>query len=220
MCGRFALNRGLGQLRAHLRVLGVVSNGRTFTPSNNIAPNSVVPVVSNSEIHLMTWGTECLSNTVINARSEHIASRFAGDVSERRCVIPADGYFEWNSAREPFFLRPRAGNLIFFAAFYNKRKEFVILTRAAVREIARIHDRMPIIFSVAQIQEWEGPGWTEMLRTQPPGLVFWPVEKASLRTGFTGEECLRPLGEPSKAQLRLEEAVKSDSREKLRNFLD
>ena len=181
MCGRFALNRAIAQLRALLNVNRVVENGRRFAPSNNIAPGTTAPIVANNEIRLMNWGMSVRDRTVINARSETVATTFASDVSERRCVIPADGYFEWNKEKQPFFFKT-GEDLMFLAGFYTKNGDFVILTREGSSQVSAIHHRMPIILTMAQIEDWVGSKWTSVLGYVPPVLTFFAVSRYSLRS--------------------------------------
>jgi putative SOS response-associated peptidase YedK len=216
MCGRFALNMGLGQLRARLNVRRVSTNGRTFVPSNNIAPQDTAPVVSGDSIELLTWGIAGATTTIFNARSETAASTFRRDIAERRCVVPADGFFEWTKQRQPHFFKHGSGEMMFFAAFFTGRGEFVILTRDANDSVAPIHDRMPIIVMHAQLPHWEGPHWAAMLADKPPSLMSYPVARTALRSGFTGEECVRPLVE--KKESTLDRFLKAEKNAAIRSF--
>ena len=207
MCGRFALNRAIAQLRALLNVNRVVENGRRFAPSNNIAPGTTAPIVANNEIRLMNWGMSVRDRTVINARSETVATTFASDVSERRCVIPADGYFEWNKEKQPFFFKT-GEDLMFLAGFYTKNGDFVILTREGSSQVSAIHHRMPIILTMAQIEDWVGSKWTSVLGYVPPVLTFFAVSRYSLRSGYTGDECVAPIKGQTKTQRKLEDLLK------------
>jgi putative SOS response-associated peptidase YedK len=218
MCGRFALNMGLGQLRARLNVRRVSTNGRTFVPSNNIAPRDTAPVVSGDSIELLTWGIPGATMLVFNARSETAASTFRRDIAERRCVVPADGFFEWTKQRQPHLFKHNSGDMMFFAAFYTVRGEFVILTREANASVQPIHDRMPIILTLAQIPHWEGPHWPAMLADKPPILMSYPVARTALGAGFTGESCVTPLVE-KKTGSTLDRFLKAEQKANLRSFL-
>jgi putative SOS response-associated peptidase YedK len=217
MCGRFALNRGLGQLRAHVNARRVVTNGRTFAPSNNIAPRDTAPIVANEEIQLMSWGLPLRGINLFNARSETVAEKFGRDVYERRCVVPADGFFEWTSNRQPHYFKRNDDEPMFLAAFYTTRGEFVILTREANDCVSKIHDRMPIILSLSQIGFWQSHHWSAMLSDKPPTLYTYPVARAPLGSGNTGEECVRPLKEGGDFK-RLTAIIKSDTKTRLEKF--
>ena len=212
MCGRFALNRGLGQLRSYINARAVNTNGRTFNPSNNIAPGSSIPVVTHNEVNVCVWGVERLEHTMPNARSENVRNIFRDDIESRRCVVPADGYFEWDSSGQPYFFK-RSNELLFLAAFYNNRGRCCILTRDASNQVKGVHRRMPIIFNLAQIALWDSKQhWGEMLSSNPPSLDFYPVMKMALRPGYSGPECITQI--KVKKQLGLLQFVKSKTKEK------
>jgi putative SOS response-associated peptidase YedK len=215
MCGRFALNRGLGQLRAAVNAGQVVPHGRAFNPSNNIAPGQVAPIVAGAAIQLLSWGSNRGNINLINARSETVIEKFRDDIINRRCLVPADGYFEWDKSKQPHLFKHPTHDLMLLAGLYNGRGEFLILTREAVGAGAGIHHRMPIIFTVEQIPMWEGPHWSEMLREQPPKLNYWPVCRSALRPGSIGEECVRPLKLPVGQVGRLEEMVAEETQRKI-----
>jgi putative SOS response-associated peptidase YedK len=198
MCGRFALNRGLGQLRAHVNARRVVANGRTFAPSNNIAPRDTAPVVAGDEVQLMAWGFPLREVNLFNARSETVLQKFGRDIRERRCVVPADGFFEWTKERQPFYFKKPEDELLVLAAFYTTRGEFVILTREASDCVSKIHDRMPIILTLGQIPFWQGDHYSAMLNDKPPLLFSYPVSRAALGSGRSSEECVRPIEGKSK----------------------
>lgn len=211
MCSRYAFSRGLGQLRRVVRINRVNTNGHQFNPSNNIAPGSIAPVVSNQEIMLLSWGTQILTNTVINARSETVLTKFKKDISDRRCVVPADGYFEWNQDKQPYFFHNlNKDDMMFLAAFYNERGEFVILTREASKQVAKIHKRMPIILTIQQIEIWEGQNWNSILSDNSPKISFYPVSRLSLRHGYTGIECITPIKIEGKVQISLLDMLKQN----------
>jgi putative SOS response-associated peptidase YedK len=214
MCGRYALNRALAQLRAAVGAQAVADHGRNFVPSNNIAPGTHAPVVRRNVIELMHWGASRGSINLINARSETVESKFAGDMNaNRRCVVPADGYFEWNSQKQPFFFKHTSSDLVFLAAVFDASQNFVILTMAASEQISSVHERMPIILTLEQIGLWESGHWREALSGKAPMLNFYPVGRAALATGHNGEECIRPISVKKKAQNTLDEMLKSSKRQ-------
>jgi putative SOS response-associated peptidase YedK len=208
MCGRFALNRAIGQLRQRFANRRVAPAAREFTPSNNIAPGTTVPVLAGDAIQLMAWGTQ-RRKFVINARSETVAQKFGKDIKERRCVVPADGYFEWEKkSKQPYFFRENPGDLMFFAGLYTAKGEFVIITREAAPALAWIHDRIPLILRDDQLELWEGSEWPSQLAREPPALSWYPVARASLQAGHTGEECVKEIKIPKNPQRTLEDMFK------------
>ncbi|KAH0791742.1 Clan CA, family C19, ubiquitin hydrolase-like cysteine peptidase [Histomonas meleagridis] len=205
----FALNRALAQIRRVAGVQNVNTNGKTFTPSNNISPGSVAPIVTAEEISLLLWGTQVLTNTVINARVETVMKKFQNDITQRRCVVPADGYFEWNKEKQPYFFHKQNDEIMFLAAFYNQRGEFVILTREATKQVNSIHHRMPIIFGIDQLALWSSPKWEILIKENEPIVSFYPVSRLSLRPGYTGAECIAPIKVETKVQKSLLDMLKT-----------
>lgn len=220
MCGRFALNRALGQLRANINVRRVNTNNRTFTPSNNIAPQSTVPTVMNQEINLLLWGIENMGNTNPFFRCEGITKTRPDDIKERRCVVPVDGYFEWCKAHgqnQPYFFSNKNGDLLFLAAVYTASGRFALLTRDASNQVKNVHDRMPVIISLAQIPIWESNNWRDMLQENPPSLNFFPVSRMALRPGYNGPECVTEI--KVKKQSGITDFLQKKNKEKIEEVL-
>jgi len=209
MCGRYALNRALGQLRANINNANIVENGLNFVPSNNIAPTANVPVVINGIIHLKVWGTKRQTGMLINARSETVREKFRDDAIQRRCLIPADGYFEWNQEKKPHFIYEESHQLIFFAGIYLQSGEFVILTREAHPSISSIHHRMPIIMTLNDMHHWESQNWISVLNRDPFNVKFHLVSSLSLKNGYNGMECVKPV-KPGSIQKSLIDMIKKE----------
>lgn len=205
MCGRFALNRAITQLRALLSGRRVVENEHRFIPSNNITPTTPVPVVLADEIRVMIWGIQSVKR-IINARSETVMEKFGSNVRQRRCLVPVDGYFEWNAEQQPFFFT--GGEPLFLASFYTNTGEFVILTRAASSQVSRVHKRMPIILTMSQIDQWMGDSWVSVIGLVPPSVVFFRVSRIALKAGNNSESCVKPLKEKMARQRRIDSLLK------------
>jgi putative SOS response-associated peptidase YedK len=105
--------------------------------------------------------------TLINARSEEALEKasFRNAMRWRRCLIPADGFYEWTGPkgkRRPFLLRPRDGRLIAFAGLYERWRDkdgaeidtVTILTCAANATVSALHDRMPVVLPPEQFETW------------------------------------------------------------------
>ena len=180
MCGRFTLAEGDGKLvEARLGVPpGALAD---YTPRYNIAPTQpyfvVVTAYENRAIVPAKWGLVLRDSKdasraaqLINARSETAASRsaFRDAFKSRRCVVPADGFYEWSgprTARQPHWIRRRDGQLLLFAGLYEEwhpaggdsETTFTILTCTANSTIVRLHDRMPVILSDRDADDWMNP---------------------------------------------------------------
>jgi putative SOS response-associated peptidase YedK len=180
MCGRFTLTK---RDRSVLeRRLGVPAGALgDYLPRFNIAPTQdyfvVVTAYENRAIVPAKWGLvpqgskdASRAAQAINARSETVASRsiFRDAFKSRRCVVPADGFYEWTgprSARQPLWIHRRDRQLMLFAGLYeewtptggNAVTTFTILTCAANSTMAVVHDRMPVILSDRNAEDWMNP---------------------------------------------------------------
>jgi putative SOS response-associated peptidase YedK len=94
---------------------------------------------------------------LINIRAETASRKFASAFAHRRVVVPADGFYEW-SGKQPVLFKPRTGGIFVFAGLAEQlpdgREAFAVMTMAADGEIARIHDRMPVILARDAVQAW------------------------------------------------------------------
>lgn len=173
MCSRYNLTSPPEAVRAYF---GYVDTPN-FPARYNIAPTQGIPVVLLDEtgarrFRLMRWGLlpafvkdPKKFPTLINARSEDVLTKasFRHAVRRRRCIIPADGFYEWTGPkgkRRPFHLRPPS--LIAFAGLYERWQDpqggeldtVTILTCAANRIVAALHDRMPVVLAPEQYEDW------------------------------------------------------------------
>jgi putative SOS response-associated peptidase YedK len=181
MCGRYRLSC---RKQAIEEYFGAGANDIEWEPRYNIAPtqpvltlrqNAIQPV---RELSLMKWGlipswAEDASNAagMINARSETAASKpaFGDALKFRRCLIPADGFYEWQRTskfRQPFCFEVREGELFAFAGLWDRwkkaRGEWLescsILTTTGNALTLDIHERMPVILHRDQYDHWLDPG--------------------------------------------------------------
>ena len=133
-----------------------------------IYPTDTVPAIANSRdlcptALAMQWGyTMPDGKRIINARSETASEKplFKDGMLQRRCLIPASGYYEWekrDGEKIKYALKPEGADLLYMAGIYRLEKgnpAFTILTREAAPGIAFIHDRMPVILPEAARKEW------------------------------------------------------------------
>jgi putative SOS response-associated peptidase YedK len=174
MCGRFVITSPPAALRA---AFGYMEQPN-FPSRHNIAPTQPVPVViiENGARHfrLMRWGLvpawvkEPKKFTlIINARSETVLDKpaFRNAIKRRRCLIPADGYYEWQDAqgrKRPFYIHPRDGQVIGFAALAEtwtgpngeELDTVAIVTTAAGPDLAVLHHRVPVTIAPADYERW------------------------------------------------------------------
>jgi putative SOS response-associated peptidase YedK len=185
MCGRYTLTAPAEQLalRFDLDPASVPAVEARY----NIAPSQPVPVVvarpdGQLALEWMRWGfqpawaTEARRPAPINARAETLLERpfFRSAVRQARCLIPADGFFEWQARRDrggkqPLYIRLKDGGLFALAGLYTHGPEnpdgsggtCAIITTAPNPLMQPIHDRMPAILDRADEARWLDPEITE-----------------------------------------------------------
>ena len=175
MCSRFSLAEERDFLASRLGVSAIAL--ANYRPRYNIAPQQehfiVTAEYENRKLTAARWGLTTNPDQhgrrryLINARAETVENRptFAEAFAQRRCVIPASGFYEWTGpsyARQPFWIRRSDGDLLLFAGLYQDgenndagiQSAFTILTCAANSTLATIHDRMPVILSDRDADDW------------------------------------------------------------------
>lgn len=144
MCGRYTQTADLKTLKERFGIRGAAP---ALGPRYNIAPGQEAAVVlPGRSLELMRWG---LGGRLINARVE-TRRTFAS----RRCLIPADGFYEWSrSPKLPYRFVLRSRGLFAFAGIWGSRS-FAILTTEAGPIVRPIHPRMPVILAREAEEEW------------------------------------------------------------------
>ena len=192
MCGRYYIDPEEGGWLKDL--LGLVEQRHRNSDAlgrmrlGEIFPSHVVPILAQDGPQLMKWGYAGYGNRVINARSETAFQKpmFRTSLLERRCLIPASGYYEWKrtdsgaKTRQKYaFHRP--GQPLLMAGLWRQEQGedlpvFVILTREAGPEIADIHDRMPVILPDYAVRPWlSGPDPELVMTHALQTLAYQPV---------------------------------------------
>lgn len=166
MCGRYTIIATPEALRA---IFGYEEQPN-FPPRYNVAPTQPIPIVRLIEgkrhFALVRWGLlpswvkdPKAFSLLINARGESAAEKpaFRAAMKRRRCLIPADGFYEWRAAggarKQPYFIRAKAGTPLAFAGLWEtwtgpngeELDTAAIVTTKANRTLTAIHDRMPVI---------------------------------------------------------------------------
>jgi putative SOS response-associated peptidase YedK len=175
MCSRYSLTSPPEAVRSYFDTV----NEPVFPPRYNIAPTQPVAIVrldpkGRRELALVRWGLipSWVKDprgfaTLINARSEGAADKpaFRGAMRHRRCLVPADGFYEWTGARgrkRPHLVRPRAAGPFAMAAIWehwmggdgSELETMAILTVPANRSLAALHDRMPALLPPSSFADW------------------------------------------------------------------
>jgi putative SOS response-associated peptidase YedK len=174
MCGRFVITSPPEALRQ----IFDYAEQPNFPPRHNIAPTQPIPVVivENEARHfrLMRWGLipawvkdPRKITLLINARSETAQDKpaFKNAIKRRRCLVPADGYYEWQNVgdrKRPFFIHRRDGRPFGFAALAEtwtgpngeEMDTVAIVTAPANAELATLHHRVPVTIAPGDYERW------------------------------------------------------------------
>ena len=230
MCGRFVSARKRLEL---LEEFGVLRDRVSvdLAADYNVAPTKKIYAVTSSkegerELRTVRWGlvpawAKDLSGgaKMINARAETVAVKpaFRRAFAHRRCLIPADGYYEWKD-KKPFYIQPASGASLSMAGIYELWRDrelpddhpdawlwsASIITTAATDEVGQIHDRMPMIIIPDLWADWLDPANTEISQLQATmqpalvgGLSSYPVSTAVNFVRNNGPELIEPeLADP------------------------
>jgi len=223
MCGRYRLSRRKQVVEEYF---DAVSGEEDWAPRFNIAPTQPIPVIRQHpkeavrELSLMRWGlipswasNPSVAAQMINARSETAATKpaFRDALKSRRCLIPADGFYEWmrtGKAKQPYCFEVNEGELFAFAGLWDRWKDpggnwiktCSILTTTANPLTATVHDRMPVILDADTYDLWLDPGMTKveavshMLKPYDARLMrCYPVSSRVNHAANDDEECCRPV---------------------------
>ena len=140
------------------------------TYDGEVRPTNTAPVIvphgpKTVSIENLRWGFKKWDGqgVIINARVEtlHQKAMFSKLLYTGRCVVPASVYYEWEKVgrdKVKHLIKDKSGNLLFMAGLYRESpdggREFVIITKDPDEEVKKIHDRMPAILRVDQIEDW------------------------------------------------------------------
>lgn len=231
MCGRFALSAMLTDIAEEFSTAALPE--KTLPVDWNIKPTQDIYIIKNQSIDIASWGliapwskdsTQALKSQsqAINARSESVHEKptFRNAFRNRRCLVPSSGYYEWATelgrykTKQPVYISRDDNKLLAFAGIYDRwispdgeiRDSVAIITRDAVGELAKVHNRMPLFLPRDRWSEWMDTELTEieevrslMNITQPDAhLRFWPVSTLVNSIRNNGAELIEPveLGEP------------------------
>jgi putative SOS response-associated peptidase YedK len=199
MCGRATLTRkDLGEVAAELEA-EVHDEGVVYRPRYNLAPGDQHWILRREKSKRLLvpakWGfATTTSRLLINARYETASRRpaFRDAWRARRCIVPADGFYEWRHepskagkskrTSQPFWYHHADGSLLLMAGVYEiegRRPAFTILTMPANEVVAAAHDRMPVVLSPDAAR-----AWLEDPRFDPTA----PAARASLGQGLVAQE--------------------------------
>lgn len=221
MCGRYSITTPTEALRQLFDFSGHPNLG----PNYNVAPTSIVPLVrmgkGGRELAMARWGfipdwaKEVRSKPLINARAETIQEKpsFRGAFKYRRCLVPADGYFEWHKqpdgSKQPWYIYQPDREPFGMAAIRETYLDpdgteidtLAILTSAANKTLAPLHHRMPVVIEPGHFDRWltsdpkQASDLTDLLKPGPEGLfTAHPVGARVGRVGEDDPDIIKPVG--------------------------
>lgn len=198
MCGRYTLF-GTNELTKRFS-LG--SKAGQIHANYNVAPGQMMPIIvddgGNNHLLIMKWGLVPvwakdinIGYKLINARAESIFDKpmWKGSVLHHRCLVPSSGFYEWKATddknKQPYFIKPKDQALFSFAGICSSWKDteghelltFAIVTTEPNREMARIHNRMPVILHHEDEDKWLRPSDESRSDIEP---LLRPSEDGSL----------------------------------------
>ena len=225
MCGRFALMTSTEQLAMQFDVPETAVNALPpSVPRYNIAPTQPVAAIrlaenGQREFTFFRWGLVPswakdlnIGSRMINARSETVAEKpsFRTAFKRRRCLIPADGFYEWQkqgSGKQPMFIRPVAERPFALAGLWEVWRDpdgsvlqtCTILTTTPNELMAPIHNRMPVIVEPEDFDLWLNPEpnpeqGLHLLRPYPTEkMTAYPVSTTVNNPRNDVPDCIQPL---------------------------
>ncbi len=226
MCGRYTLTLPLSEIEDALGVPPV--EGLEHHPRYNVAPTQVAPVVAVGREGVprlvpMRWGLvpfwaedSSIGSRMINARAESVEAKpaFREAWRRRRCLVPADGFFEWlaqgrGRPKRPFWIYPAAGGLLTLGGLWERWRPpgeddflltFTILTTEPNAVVRPLHDRMPLVVPPRARERWLDPaaGSDDLngLLGPAPDALLEAVEVTSRVSDPAHDDpaCLEPAG--------------------------
>jgi putative SOS response-associated peptidase YedK len=230
MCVRYTLHKVDAALIAIARALGAeLISAEGAEPRYNVTLGSVMPVVARGagdpEVRRMAWGLvapgerrQPRPRLLPNARAETAAAlnAFRGGLERRRCLVPANGFYEWRAEaglKQPHLFMLRDEEPFAFAGIWEPATEtrpetYCILTTEPNEIVAPIHDRMPVILTAAAMPRWLGceplPEAERRVLTRPLAAERLTVLRVSRFVNHPrneGRECLSPAEDPPELEL-------------------
>jgi putative SOS response-associated peptidase YedK len=219
MCGRFAAQLPPEFIARLFRTAGELPN---LGPNWNVCPTNPAmvvrrhPTTGERRLDDLTWGlvphfTKVLKGAPrpVNARAETVATSglFRGAYAARRCLVPADAFYEWKTlpdGKQPYAVARVDGAPLAFAGLWEgwrspegeTLRTFTIVTTAANAGMRELHERMPLVLEPEAWPLWlgeEAGGPNALLRPGAEGVLrFWPVSRAVNNVRNNGAGLLEP----------------------------
>ena len=218
MCGRFSLTDPEALMDRFEISETRIGPRYNIAPTQNVSVVRTDPHLQKNRLDLMHWGLvpswakdPSSGSRMINSRSETVDQKpsFRNAFRSQRCLIPADGFFEWKKlprGKHPFYFRLQGGEVFAFAGLWERWQATAslsltsccILTTTPNDMVAKIHDRMPVILPSEAYSTWLGPststrGLRSLLLPYPSSrMVSFPVSRLVNSVSNDQPDCLEP----------------------------
>ncbi len=227
MCGRYAVTSAPEAIRA----LFGYPEQPNFPPRYNVAPTQPIAIVrlmdGKRQFALVRWGLLPSwvkdpkdFTLVINARGESVTDKpaFSAAMKRRRCLVPADGFYEWKAigaSKQPYYVRAKSGTPLAFAGLWEtwtgpngeEMETAAIVTTRANHTLADIHERMPVVVSPDAFNLWldcanvDDKTAASLIAPAPDDLLeAYEVSTAVNRTANDAPKLIERNFEPVRAQ--------------------
>lgn len=220
MCGRYSITTPVEALRRYFQFTGP---GLNLRPRWNVAPTQEAPVIRRGadgqrELVMLRWGLVPFwakdpsgAARMINARGETVAEKpaYREAFKARRCLVPADGFYEWeehgpNPPKEPLLFRRADGAPFAFAGLWERwaprngapLESFTIVNTAANEIMARYHHRVPIVLAPEDYTRWLDPAADPRPLLKAPPSAWFTVTRVGTRVNNVrndDEACIAPV---------------------------
>ena len=202
MCGRKTLSKDITSIIEEMNI--EEWEAYDYKPSYNIAPTNFSPVLINDGVKktkMMRWGlvpswskNDQIGSKMINARLETILEKpsFSGLLKSNRCVVLADGYYEWTKQHsQPYYITHKKNKVLPFAGLWTTWQSsnsstlftYTVITTTPTNNISNIHNRMPLILSHHNMDKWLNYSKFSIseclsdIQQEKSHLKFYPVSK-------------------------------------------
>ena len=221
MCGRYTQHATWDELVAYFDL--IPTQAPNLQARYNIAPTQDAPVVrlgkpghklSSLRWNLVpSWSKEPRTKyTLINARLESVDQKpsFRDSFKSRRCLVPADGWYEWRTedgVKQPYHIRPDQEGPFAFAGIWERWEgaggafdSFAILTTEAAEPLQHIHHRMPVVITDrSRFGAWNDPetpqdDLRDLLNMSEVAFIHYPVNRVVNNARHEGPDCIEALG--------------------------
>ena len=203
MCGRYALHSN----PEVVALLFGLSEVPAYAPRYNIAPSAQVLIVRQNEAAMVRWGLvprwakdPTIGVKMKNARAESVAEKpsFREAFRKRRCLIPANGFYEWKpegGRKQPYYIYPSGGALFAFAGLWERWNDLqtcTVITTEANDKMATVADRMPVIVSPAEYSAWLEGGEVPLRACPDSAIDVRRVSRASNNARMDSPDLIEP----------------------------